>query len=399
MLKFNSGLLYLVITLLFSAAGASTKAADFDDLKSKLRFTGLVKLDVIYDTAASAGDRINYTAIPITHDQAKNEVRLHARETRLGISFQDHFNGHELKAYAEGDFFGGGSNSPSGSERIANATGFALRHAYIVYQGWLFGQTWSNFVDVKSFPETLDLSNATGQAFIRQGIVRYQYLSDSWMLSVAVENPDTDLLITEPVNESQHSVETSEPFFDITARASYRGPWGHVSGQTVLRTIDVSMGEVSHQQFAYGLGISGKLKLTSSDILRFHVSQGEGIGRYLQEASGATGIVFLSLAEPRYGHLKLLNTYGGYISYQRQLTPAIRANLSAGLLNIGLTEFRSLPSTDGYLRRLLSLHSNVIYEVFPRFEIGIEYALVNKRSLSGGTGQVRRWQFSALYRF
>ena len=56
MLKFNSGLLYLVITLLFSAAGASTKAADFEDLKSKLRFTGLVKLDAIYDTAASAGD-------------------------------------------------------------------------------------------------------------------------------------------------------------------------------------------------------------------------------------------------------------------------------------------------------------------------------------------------------
>ena len=77
MLKFNSGLLYLVITLLFSAAGAPTKAADFEDLKSKLRFTGLVKLDAIYDTAASAGDRINYTAIPITHDQAKNEVRLH----------------------------------------------------------------------------------------------------------------------------------------------------------------------------------------------------------------------------------------------------------------------------------------------------------------------------------
>ncbi|SDY21008.1 hypothetical protein [Acinetobacter kyonggiensis] len=35
---------------------------------------------------------------------------------------------------------------------------FRIRHAYLTYDQWLVGQTWSNFNAVEYFPETVDAS-------------------------------------------------------------------------------------------------------------------------------------------------------------------------------------------------------------------------------------------------
>ena len=50
-------------------------------------------------------------------------------------------NGTELGSFIEGDFYGGGNQS------FSNSTSFRLRHAYITYGNWGFGQTWSNFME------------------------------------------------------------------------------------------------------------------------------------------------------------------------------------------------------------------------------------------------------------
>ena len=90
---------------------------------------------------------------------------MHAKETRLGVATKTDADGHMLKTYIEMDF----SVTSGGDERISNSYSPRMRHAFLSYDNWLFGQTWSTFMNVGTLPETLDfIGNTDGAVFVRQ---------------------------------------------------------------------------------------------------------------------------------------------------------------------------------------------------------------------------------------
>src|SRR5690606_556444 len=100
---------------------------------------------------------------------------FHAQFSRFGLGV-DHVtaNGDKLKGYVEADFFGGGSNALAGNETATNTYAVTLRHAYVSWNNWLAGQTWSNFMDVAALPDAVDFVGPTdGTVFVRQAQVRY----------------------------------------------------------------------------------------------------------------------------------------------------------------------------------------------------------------------------------
>jgi len=56
---------------------------------------------------------------------------------------------------------------------VSNSHGFRLRHAYGTLGNFLAGQTWTNFMNPSSLPETLDFGGPVGQIFDRQAQVRW----------------------------------------------------------------------------------------------------------------------------------------------------------------------------------------------------------------------------------
>ena len=108
-----------------------------------------------------------------------------ARESRLNFRV-DHktAGGSSVTAFVEMDFFTHGD----GNEVVSNSYSPRLRHAFIKYDKWTFGQTWSTFQDVAALPEALDfVGPAESTTFIRQSMIRYT----TGNLELAAENPQT----------------------------------------------------------------------------------------------------------------------------------------------------------------------------------------------------------------
>ncbi len=360
-------------------------------------FSGYVKLDAIYDLGPLAGDRLNYAGI-LSNDEDNNDghFRMHARESRISLTASKLQAGTEIKIYFEGDFYSGGTNSSASIEKISNSNGLRLRQAYVQVGRFMMGQSWSNYVDLKSFPENLDFSNDTGQAFLRQAQLRYTRVAGDWTTSYSIENPESDIAILE---SGDCEVSSKDALPDITAKIKYASNWGHLSLQSLLRNISINTKgnncSDSESHFAYGLGISGKL-LSGRQQLRFHFSGGNGIGRYIQEAVGSSAAYFSdrSISEGTW-EFETQYAHGGYIGLQHKWNKKYRSNLNTGFVEI---DWDLQGSSNANMRKLHSFHLNLIRSFASGLDAGIEYSRAEATN-DIKTSDIHRIQLSMKYKF
>lgn len=134
----------------------------------KVLIGGYVRTDAIYDFDACGDSEAFVTSLISVKDPATgkryvgspqasefihtgDQSNIHARQSRLyieGVGESDSLG--SIKLRLEGDFFG--SN-----------TSFRLRHTYGEVGNWLIGQSWSNFGDLASLPNTLDFEGPNSQ--------------------------------------------------------------------------------------------------------------------------------------------------------------------------------------------------------------------------------------------
>ncbi|WP_462170712.1 DcaP family trimeric outer membrane transporter [Pseudoalteromonas xiamenensis] len=325
------------------------------DFSIPISVSGMLKADAIYDLSGLRGDRADYLATQAGSDSPYS--RFHMRESRLKVQWQD--AQHNVSGVIEGDFFANGTHSSSSIERIANGDTGRLRHAYLSGNQWLIGQTWSNFVDVRSFPETLDFSNDTGQAFVRQTQIRYSQPWQQFILSASLENPESDV-----INESGVQTYSSDTLPDATVRLLQQHSKGHWSVQVILRQLSVTQNQQTHDVFGGGAAVSGRWYFSETTHLRWHFTCGKGLGRYLQEASG-----YAATFDGQT--LDALTSKGGYLALQHHWFPTLRSNVSIGALKIDLPA--SLQDNQR-LNTLLSSHINTIWKSSNVLEFGLEWS-------------------------
>jgi hypothetical protein len=156
------------------------------------------------------------------------------------------------------------ADTAEGNEIISNSSGFRIRHAFIKWDNWLVGQTWSTFMPLHALAETLDFGGAhVGEAFIRQSQIRYT----SGGFSFALENPYT---FGGDRDESQQSMP------DVIARYDFKGDWGQANVGALFRKVDQS----GIDETAIGFNAAAKIKMGGKNDLRVSVAQGE-YGRYV----------------------------------------------------------------------------------------------------------------------
>ena len=116
------------------------------------------------------------------------DYNAHAKFSRFNLGIDNvSQSGDKAGAFFEMDFFG----NSLGNQTATNTYGVTLRHAYMYWNNWLAGQTWTNFMDAASLPEAADFVGPTdGVVFVRQAQIRYTQGG----LSVALENPETTTL-------------------------------------------------------------------------------------------------------------------------------------------------------------------------------------------------------------
>ena len=349
-------------------------------------YGGFIKMDaMVTDTDAGkiadggAGRMFHLPAsIPVGGTAAVDPYTdFGAQFSRFWFSADHVADGHKVKAYIEADFFGGGSAN-LGNETATNTHGVTVRQAYVSWNEWLAGQSWSNFMDTSALPDAVDFVGVTdGTVFVRQAQLRYT--KGPW--SFSLENPQTTV---QAGATRYNSGDNAWP--DATARWQKKGDWGHFSVAALLRQYKVP---TDYTQSA-SVSVSGRFNLGRNDDIRYAINAGDGLGRYL-----GFGIA-PDVAIDARGELHPVGAVGGFIAWRHAFNAKLRGNLMFAAARFDNdTHLTGL----GITRGTESLHANLIYSPIPKLDVGAELGWGRRTLENGAEGDLKRIHTTVKYSF
>ena len=355
------------------------------------KFGGYLRLDAKFSDY-SAGDLAPGSAgtqfyipgtIPVGTGSGEGpDLNVDAKASRINFK-SDHTlsSGDKVSTFLEMDFY----LSPGGNERVSNSYNPRMRHAFVKYNDWLFGQTWSTFQDVSALPETFDFIGVPeGTTFMRQTMVRYT--KGNW--EFAAENPETTIT---PNGGGARIVSDDGAMPDLIARYTHRLNNGYIKVAGLARQLDYDIGGASDSESSLSLTVSGKHAIgNNGDDIRWMVTTGSGVGRYLG-LNTANGAVIDS-----DGNLEAIDQTGWFVAYRHIWNKKWRSSFMYSALSID--NETDLTGT-GVTKDVYSAHVNLLYEPIPKLTVGGEIMFAEREIESGLDGDMTRVILSAKYAF
>ena len=357
-----------------------------------VKIGGYVKLDAMFTDFGdgtlptdSIGREFYVPSLTPVNGTSENTVfDMHAQQTRINFSTESKVDGKKLKSFIEIDFM----LSATGDERISNSYAPRMRHAFIEYDKWLFGQTWSTFQNVESLPETVDfIGNTDAGIFVRQPQVRYT--DGPW--EFAIENPETTVTTT----GGPRVIADDNQLPDFVARYNLKHNDLSLALAGLVRQLTYNNndlgGNVDDSILGWGISVTGKYMLNKDDI-RFGLNFGGGLGRYigLNTANGA--------AVDNNNQLEAIDSLGLFASYRHIWNQKYRSNFIYSMLDIDNNT--SLPGVGGgTTQSTWSARANLMFDLVKNLILGGELALANRELENGTNGDMTRLQFMAMYKF
>ncbi len=368
-------------------AFGGTAWADNHEPTTTYKFGGYAKFDAMFsDYSHGTPDgnslmRQFYYApqIPVSGDDSDITADFQARETRLNFRV-DHTtgSGSNVTAFVEMDFF----THSDGNEVVSNSYSPRLRHAFIKYDNWTFGQTWSTFQDVGALPEALDfVGPAESTTFIRQAMVRYTMGN----LELAVENPQTF------VSGGDRDFSTVP---DLVARYTFAMDGGsYIKVAGLMRSLKVGLDGSGSQadETGYGISASAKFVFGGGSDLRAMVTYGDGVGRYI-----GLGFVPDGYIDDVSGNIETAEALAWFVAFRFPWSDRWRSNIMYGSTSI---DYNDNAQAAGLNDNGSSIHVNLIHTVLPKLDVGAELIFGERELVSGADGDFTRVQLSAKYAF
>jgi hypothetical protein len=213
------------------------------------------------------------------------------RQTRFGVKSSTPTALGDLKTIFEFELFGTGVD--------AGQTTFRLRHAYGELGQFGAGQTWSPFMDIDVFPNSLEYWGPNGMVFYRNVQVRWiPFQKDESNVVIALERPgataDGGVYAQERIDLANIHPQFKWP--DLSGHVRIAGSWGHLQVAGILRKIAwVDLGPVNNNSFSgavtgWGVNTSAVLNFTKNDTGRFSVVYGSAIENYMNDAPFDVGV-------------------------------------------------------------------------------------------------------------
>jgi hypothetical protein len=356
------------------------------DSPTVMRLGGYAKLDVIHDFKLPGDpDAFVTSTLPLEPVPPANSTNLHIRQSRFNVELRRPTPIGGLRIFYENDFFG---TSP---------TTFRLRHLYGQLENVLVGWTFSTFMDIDAFPDTLDFEGPGGLVFMSQPQFRYTWpVTKANSLAFGIEKPTTDANITNPTRPNVEATPTT-PIPDFVIRYRFETERGHLQVATVLRSVGGSAASTETQGvyatkhvFGWGQNLAGSVKTYKRDGVQFQAAYGNGIGRYLEDLTGLGADVAVNnnklVATPAFG------TFG---AYQHYWTDKWRSSAVYGFLNLQ----REPSQAPTFFHQSRYSAGNLIWNPAGKLDIGLEYLYGRLISNGDDHGYGSRLQMSLKYDF
>jgi hypothetical protein len=205
------------------------------------------------------------------------------RQTRFGVKSFTPTSVGDLKTIFEFELFGTGVD--------AGQTTFRLRHAWGELGHFGAGQTWSPFMDIDVFPNSLEYWGPNGMVFFRNVQVRWTPIQGASNVVIALERPGASA--DQGVYSDRVELQNIAPQFkwpDLSGHARLAREWGYVQVGAIVRKIawvdtsKTSPFNLSGTAIGWGVNVSSNVNFTKNDIGRFQVVYGHAIENYMNDA-------------------------------------------------------------------------------------------------------------------
>jgi hypothetical protein len=270
----------------------STAAMSQDEGGSTMDVYGFAMLDMGYQTKQNDPDWFDVvrpTKLPAFKDEFGADENWFAgvRQSRLGVKTSTPTGLGDLKTIFEFELFGTGVD--------AGQTTFRLRHAYGELGHFGAGQTWSPFMDIDVFPNSIEYWGPNGMVFFRNVQVRWMPIQGDTRLTFALERPGASADQGRYADRIElQNIAPHFPYPDLSGEFRLGRGWGYVEIAGIVRYIKwedqlVDQFDLSDSKVGWGVNLSSNIKLGNS-TLRLQAVYGEGIENYMNDAPADVGI-------------------------------------------------------------------------------------------------------------
>ena len=375
------GIAAAVATIVLASAGTAS-ALQFEVGDTTLDIYGYAKLDLIHDFDSNRGGVFFVRDLPVGADednQVEGTTQFQAVESRLGFATSTPTNnGGPFQTRIEGDFF---AATGSGADVLR------LRHAYGEWNGWLAGQTWSNFMPLIGLPPVIDFGGPAGYIFNRQGQIRYTWDANNGQhFAVAVEQGSSSV---EDAQDNFPGASSNTPLPDLTAR--WRGAAGNLRYEVagVVGQVEVDDGSRSRNTEVFGLTAAAELGF---DVLRLGGQLGyyDGTARYLWQGAPDAFI-------RDNGSIETVSNVAAMLWGDLEIAPRTNLGLVFGWNE---TDSDAESAAAGVFEdTLYTIHANIRHRPVDRLTVGLEIQYGEREVFNGDDGDATRVQVATRFDF
>ncbi|MCJ8146259.1 DcaP family trimeric outer membrane transporter [Acinetobacter sp. A3.8] len=319
---------------------------DTQDLKittskgAEVDLYGFIRGDANY-IIEGADDDFNSTAS--SDGATKDKLRATAKVTRFGLDFSSPIAGQKVGGKVEVDFASSDEN-------------LRIRHAYLTFNEWLFGQTTSNFLSNHA-PEMIDFDTNIGGGTARIPQVRYSHnLAPATQIVLAAEEGNS--------SATDATAKYKLPVLTAKLNQGFAEGKGKVSVRALAERYEAE-GNNDSDETAWGVAAGASFQVTDPLKLTADVSHVEGNSNYLYGSNSAFAVnADGDLAQNEFNAFQVGATY--------KILPNLRSTIAYGAIFADDdSEYAILNPTGN--KEVEQAWINFIYSPVKPVDLGIEY--------------------------
>lgn len=355
-------------TVAMPKASAMTKGG------AEFTLYGNIRADMSYQAEGGSDARLynQINTVPLRGNaESSDRLKSTLAATRLGLDFKTATQVGDVTGKLEVDFLG------------ANEA-LRIRHAYLTYEDWLIGQTWSNFAVPDYMPESIDALGYVGGSVKRTPQVRH----------TTKFNPNTNIVVA--LEDAKDSLSNMR-FPALTARLNHK--WSEkmaMSARTMLNEKKTTVDD----EIAWGVGLGIKYDLTPKTVLKADYYHVKGDSSFVSWANQG----FVTNANKDIIERNEFDSIT--IGLTQQFNSQWRGTLGYGYMKADENEKYIAALTDGTKanKDLWQAWANVFYNPVKPISLGVEYVYGEREAFVAApngskTGEDNRVSAVAIYNF
>ena len=351
--------------------GFKTKAG------SSVNLYGFVRGDANYIIEGADDDFNAVSKSGASTPLVKDKLRATGKTTRLGLDFNTPVGDAKVGGKVEVDF--AGTNEA-----------LRIRHAYLTYNDWLFGQTTSNFLSNHA-PEMIDFGTNVGGGTARIPQVRYGLkLSPATQLLFSAEEGDSKFTQLDTTTNKLADSATKYSVPNLTAKLIQGFADG--KGSASARALVENYKSADDSAVAWGLAAGASYAVTEQLKLNGDVSYSQGNSNYLYGANSAYVLDGNNIEQNEFTAVQVGATY--------KISPKLRSTLAYGALFADdSTQYAKSVLSENANEKVQQAWINFIYSPAAPIDLGVEYINGKRETFAGDSYKDNRVGLMAKYSF